>query len=1578
MTVCLINPIPNRNKWPANPWPPPRALGLAILLGLPFALPAAIPTPTFTPFSPPTATTTGVYVARINANGGSLTDSYGNDWAGDQPYSPGSFGWTQGTLLVSGNCTPQGVSTLDNGLWRPIRYGSTVEYRFDVPYADTYHVVLYYVECFHAYGETRSFTTSLEGTQVDSFNLVALSVMADGSRWPVLKSYDVLVTDGTLNIVLNSIVDNAVVSAIQVSGALPFNPTPTWSPTPTATTSPCSVPFTWTPLSTPSPTPPTSLPAPLPGAPRGLAGDLWADVILGKRDVPLGGVTVLNSAFGGASPAQVDAHAMFNPSGALVDPYHEILYVWDAGNNRVLGKLGIDTAGSGSGADFVLGQDGLNGCGCNRDSNLQGSTPGSFLNWPVPDARTLCGSNPLSWTPEEERTTANMALDGYGNLYVPDYYNNRVVRYEWPTYINGKGASSVWGQADFNHWLPNRNGSSTPGDDTLNFSSADAVYKSAGVGIDPWGNLWVADQMNHRVLRFPSVNGVPAAHADVVFGQTDFNSMTTNTTLNPSPDVNYLKRIVLPKAVRVDGAGNVYVLDSPWVNVTGSASCDGVQKTGRILVFHPRNAPGPSVTPAYAVDGTGMVPADCAVTLGLSEASGMEIDPTTSPQVGLWITMQQEVLQLQLHFNWGVSPFVTPTEAKVLLRSAPSAMPSVNCWQKVGPVTSNPATSYFPTDHSGVNLSRGLNGMDIVSGSVGIDPCGDVYLTSSDTEEVFSFPGPVPNFNGSTIQQADRYLFKDVPNATWRYANTRGTYDMVRGNGVAVMHSNATATVTPAQLVVADNSRLMYWNITPTPGAFPYQNGAQPSGLAGLPDPLNQTGPLFGRIREDRARPQAHLWAIRNDNYSLNQWVEVYNLPLHNGSLPVATIVPTFALAGGGGTSLVMPYTNGTIAYQLDGIAVDPAGKYIWLSDPGRNRVVRVLNPYGTPTPVIDVILGQSNSTNGGCNASGTASPPDAGDSCSSPPTAYSFFRPGAVRLDPAGNLYVSDNRMEVEGTGRMLRFDATQLPTPGSAPVSMRYGFPGTGNPGIAANGVYGTGGSFTSGPVGDPNQPIVRHPWEPAFNSNNSMMVVGRNGQGGVGSTGRFPVVIQNPSTGDHPYEFLNDFMGNPYAATFDEWDNLYLTDHGRSQLMVYYQPFGPPGTETPLPTWTQTPDPHTGTPTFTPTAIPAGVYVTRINANGPTMTDSSGKTWLADQPYTPGSFGWAQGTMLVTGNCSLQGVPPSDNILWQPIRYGSAVEYRFDVPQPDTYHVVLYYSECFHGYGETRTFTTTLETTRVDQFNLVALGVSSDGKRWPVVKSYDIAVTDGTLNILLNSVVDNPVVSAIQVSGSLPLPVTPTVTPTSSWTPTGTLTPSVIPTSTLTSTPTTTFTSTFSNTFTPSPSWTGTPTPTPTETFTMTFTPTYTPTPTSSWTSTPTPSWTLTPTSSPTWTPTLTPTSTPTFTWTVTWTPTPKGSATATPTSVWPERPVICQPNPVKGGGTVRVWWVPQGSQSPHRIYLVTVADRVLRRIDAGSLVPDRDFIDLELKDRWGRPLANGLYYVVVERAGRSDVGKLVVLR
>ena len=77
-------------------------------------------------------------------------------------------------------------------------------------------------------------------------------------------------------------------------------------------------------------------------------------------------------------------------------------------------------------------------------------------------------------------------------------------------------------------------------------------------------------------------------------------------------------------------------------------------------------------------------------------------------------------------------------------------------------------------------------------------------------------------------------------------------------------------------------------------------------------------------------------------------------------------------------------------------------------------------------------------------------------------------------------------------------------------------------------------------------------------------------------------------------------------------------------------------------------------------------------------------------------------------------------------------------------------------------------------------------------------------------------------------------------------------------------------------------------------------------------------------------------------------------------------------------MRVWWNARHGLGPDRITLVTVASRVLKRVELKPAPAGATFFDLELKDRWGCPLANGLYLVMVESAGLVDVGKLVVLR
>lgn len=240
------------------------------------------------------------------------------------------------------------------------------------------------------------------------------------------------------------------------------------------------------------------------------------------------------------------------------------------------------------------------------------------------------------------------------------------------------------------------------------------------------------------------------------------------------------------------------------------------------------------------------------------------------------------------------------------------------------------------------------------------------------------------------------------------------------------------------------------------------------------------------------------------------------------------------------------------------------------------------------------------------------------------------------------------------------------------------------------------------------------------------------------------------------------------------------------------------------------------------------------------------------------------------------------------------------------------------------------------------------------------------------------------------------TPTLTPTDTMTPTQsfTPTPSKTPTQTLsptnsatitdtftaTNSETSSFTSTLTQTATPSlspaPSFTATNSPSATDTCTLTNSPTLTYT--STYTLTPTvtlsPTTTFTYTNSPTCTNTLTDTATgvPTNTLTLTYSPT--GTMTLTPLPL--SMPVI-YPNPVDGTVPVKIRLPAFLGISTVKIQLFTLAFRKVQETIYTKVSLGADF-PLSLNDRWGKPLSDGIYYVVVTTGQNRSISKLLVLR
>lgn len=861
---------------------------------------------------------------------------------------------------------------------------------------------------------------------------------------------------------------------------------------------------------------------------RGVANDFWADVILGQSD------------FSQMSMNTVGPQRLARPGGVFVDRVSSPnrLYVYDAGNNRILGfsNVGVlspnqtTTGAPAWSPDIVLGQADFTHMAANGDSQLQtfpGFPFGPYLSLtdplPSPTASSLNLLDPRVVSPGESGSNASLAVDSQGNLFVPDYYNNRILRYDAPTYSN-EAASYVWGQPDFTHYRPNQGGPA--GNNTLSFQNGRGFLVTA-VAIDPWGNLWVTDTGNDRVMRFPNPNspafGVPSTTADIIFGVTGV------------PATNDLDQthFYYPGAIRVDANGVVFVADGP---PSSNAKAQG----GRILVFKPQSYDG-SGRPQYT---SGQAPSG-AVTNGLVWPTGLEFDSSGD----LWVNDFGDTQVTLYHFNLAGSP-ITASPTKLLMRS----QFFTGIGSPIDAATSDNLDFNYAYPPAAVMSANSPEYHHQNWGGLGVDSAGNVYVNTNDPIfDIFRYPAPIPSLTVSAGVTAtnlpgfpteahapDVAVFKSAQDPdTGGIANNMTNWS-VGALGLALGYS-ASAT----QLIASENHRITYWNLDPTnQPSLGLTNGKAADGFAGTTAATVNyvAGYQFNRIATDRAATP-HLWAIHGN--SNNVWVEVYNLPLTpwaNGAVSVTFPLPIL----GGGT-----FNIGQVGNQaLEGIAVDPAGSYLWLVDSINNRVARVRNPLGvapSPTPVVDIILGQP-------SAAATLQNQGGGE------TAKTLYLPGEVTYDHHGNLYVSDFSLEANGNGRLLEFNAATVQN--LSATNCLY------DP--AADHVYAENGNM-SGTCQTFSSPSLSPcgPWQPAFRSDDQVMVVGTMGYTGS----RWPVVFEYPLTNfDSPTTFMNDFqsMGG-YSQVFDDQDNLYMTDPDRGKVLMYWHPFTTtlPDTATPTPT-------------------------------------------------------------------------------------------------------------------------------------------------------------------------------------------------------------------------------------------------------------------------------------------------------------------------------------------------------------------------------------------------------------------------
>ncbi len=501
-------------------------------------------------------------------------------------------------------------------------------------------------------------------------------------------------------------------------------------------------------------------------------------------------------------------------------------------------------------------------------------------------------------------------------LYVSDSGNNRVLGFQYSTQLTpGSIADLILGQIDRFSNLPQGPGT----------SRSVGMNTPSGVAVDGSGNVYVADNGNNRVLRFPKPAGQASGSAqfpDMAIGQTSFNTRTANAggvgagTLSLSTGAR--------AGLAFDSSGNLWVADTQNNRVLRFPAA--VLKTG---------ASGPK---ADLVVGQPDFVTVTAIASGISK-SGLN-----GPQ-GIGFDTAGRLLVTD-HFSRVVvySPGIS-SNAAIAIRIA--GVPSIQ--------SSTPATQ--------VELF----------GPLGVTGTGaGVIVADTQNNRVMLFP---------TVDTWPAESTQFSPNANQVLGQTSYTVSLAnQGNGDASSSSLSTpldVATSPSELYVADagNNRILVFPISPSGVTatasrvigqldFPYFapnliegkefNLALASGSSGLA--------VSGSAILDQSSTPAHLYVADTQN---NRVLGFKNFAALASGLQAADLVigqPDFNRS-----QINYPTNNATMPNpqglnQPTGLAVDSAGN-LYVVDTGNSRVLRFPAPYASGKTALesaDIVIGQS------------------------------------------------------------------------------------------------------------------------------------------------------------------------------------------------------------------------------------------------------------------------------------------------------------------------------------------------------------------------------------------------------------------------------------------------------------------------------------------------------------------------------------------------------------------------------------------------------------------------------------------
>jgi hypothetical protein len=308
----------------------------------------------------------------------------------------------------------------------------------------------------------------------------------------------------------------------------------------------------------------------------------------------------------------VSATSLSGPSALALDAGGN-LYIADNSNNRVLFYPAGSTTATrvyGQGGAFTTNAQNNGGSGANNLSSPSGVAVDAGGNVYIADTgnsrvqfyagtsttatRTYGFGFPFTSAGGLNGPTS-IAVDAGGNLYVGDSANNRVLYFP----SGSTTATRVYGQGGaFNTSTANNGG----------ISATSLRFPRIG-GLDANGNLYVADQQNHRVLFFPA----GSTTATRVYGQA--GNFTTATSNNGGVGADSLS---MPVGVAIGNGGMLYVAELNNNRVlrfptTGSGAIVTAPLTATITAANkPYDGTATAPDAALSCTLTGVPPADAA------------------------------------------------------------------------------------------------------------------------------------------------------------------------------------------------------------------------------------------------------------------------------------------------------------------------------------------------------------------------------------------------------------------------------------------------------------------------------------------------------------------------------------------------------------------------------------------------------------------------------------------------------------------------------------------------------------------------------------------------------------------------------------------------------------------------------------------------------------------------------------------------------------------------------------------------------------------------------------------------------